>query len=151
MRRKIMALSSELQAVLQRSCSSLGTSFQDQGGNRVLAQPSNRLLFAKIGPVAQVLGEAESLNAMHQACLDAGHGDEEALIPTIHAFGEMEDGKRAFLVTDYKNLTGGLSRGNQRQLGKRLAEMHKAGVNKAGRYGFVRATHCGETVSTWER
>lgn len=147
MRRKIMTLSSELETILGRTCSSLGTSFVDKGGNRVLAQPSNRLLFAKIGPAAQILGEAESLAAMHQACLAAGHGEEQALIPTVHAYGNTDDGKRAYLVTDYKNLSGGLSRSNQRQLGKRLAEMHKAGSSSNGKFGFGRATHCGETVS----
>lgn len=142
-----MPLDAELQAILQRTCSSLGTTFVSKGGNRVLAQPSNRMLFAKTGPVAQVMGEAQSLAAMHRASLAAGHAADQTLIPTVHAFGVTDDGKRAYLVTDYKDLTGGLGRGNQRTLGKKLAEMHMHGTSENGMYGFERPTHCGETVS----
>lgn len=140
-----MALDAELLDVLRRHCSSLGNTFTSQGASRVLAQPSNRLLFAKTGGVDQVLGEAESLNAMFQASQAAGHS--ETLIPSIHAFGKTPSGKKAFLVTDYKNLSGGLSSSSQRTLGKKLAEMHSNGTSKNGMYGFDRPTHCGATVS----
>lgn len=140
-----MALDAELEEVLQRHCSSLGSSFESKGSSRVLAQPSNRLLFAKTGEVDQVLGEAESLNAMFQASLSAGHS--ETLIPTIHAFGKTANGKKAFLVTDYRSLSSGLSQENQRTLGKMLAQMHLSGTSENGMYGFGRPTHCGATVS----
>jgi fructosamine-3-kinase len=140
-----MALDAELLDVLRRHCSSLGNSFVSQGGSRVLAQPSNRQLFAKTGRVDQVLGEAESLNAMYKASLKAGHS--ETLIPTIHAFGKTQSGSKAFLVTDYKNLSSGLSSSNQRILGQKLAEMHTNGTSENGMYGFDRPTHCGATVS----
>lgn len=142
-----MTLDAELQQILLQRCSSIGSSFTSKGGNRVLAQPSNRMLFAKLGPVAQVMGEAESLAAMHKASIQAGHSEEECLIPTVHAYGATQDGKKAFLVTDYKDLSGGLGRQNQRILGKRLAEMHLHGTSSNGMFGFERPTHCGETVS----
>lgn len=140
-----MALDAELLDVLRRHCSSLGTSFISKGSSRILAQPSNRILFAKTGSTAQVLGEAESLQAMYKASVAAGHS--ETLIPTIHAFGMTPQGNKAFLVTDYKNLSGGLSSNNQRILGRKLAEMHTNGTSSNGMYGFDRATHCGATVS----
>lgn len=141
-----MALDAELLDVLRRHCSSLGTSFISKGACRVLAQPSNRMLFAKTGPTAQVLGEAESLQAMYKASLAAGHSSE-TLISTIYAYGLTTQGSKAFLVTDYKNLSGGLSSNNQRILGKKLAEMHMNGTSNNGMYGFDRPTHCGATVS----
>lgn len=149
-----MSLGAELQQILSQRCSSLGSSFISKGGNRVLAQPSNRMLFAKVGPLAQVMGEAESLAAMHKASIQAGHSEEESLIPTVHAYGTTQDGERAFLVTDYKDLSSGLDRQNQKILGKRLAEMHLHGTSSNGMFGFDRPTHCGETVSdidlNWE-
>lgn len=140
-----MALDAELQEVLRRYCSSLGTSFISKGSSKVLAQPSNRMLFAKTGAVNQVLGESESLQAMYQASQKAGHS--QTLIPTIHAFGKTPKGDKAFLVTDYRNLSSGLSRSNQRILGQKLAEMHRHGTSENGMFGFGRATHCGATVS----
>ena len=140
-----MALDAELLDVLRRHCSSLGSSFVSQGASRVVAQPSNRVLFAKTGGVDQVLGEAESLDAMYRASVAAGH--TKTLIPTIHAFGRTTAGSKAFLVTDYKNLTGGLSRQSQRVLGEKLAQMHRHGTSENGMYGFSRPTHCGATVS----
>lgn len=142
-----MVLDAELQQILLQKCSAIGSSFISKGGNRVLAQPSNRMLFAKLGPLAQVMGEAESLAAMHSASVGAGHSEEECLIPTIHAYGTTQDGEKAFLVTDYKNLSGGLGQENQQILGKRLAEMHLSGTSSNGMFGFQRPTHCGETVS----
>ncbi|PWN36892.1 Ketosamine-3-kinase, partial [Meira miltonrushii] len=111
------------------------------------------MLFAKLGPVAQVMGEAESLAAMHKASVQAGHSEEECLIPTVHAYGTTQDGTKAFLVTDYKDLSGGLGRQNQRILGKRLAEMHLHGTSSNGMFGFERPTHCGETEqdNTWTK
>jgi hypothetical protein len=141
-----MALDAELQEVLRRHCSALGSSFVSKGSSQVLAQPSNRLLFAKTGPIDQVLGEAESLNAMHRASLAAGHS--ESLIPTIHAFGKTSNGNKAFLVTDYKHLRPGLSSSNQQILGVKLAKMHLNGTSENGMYGFDRPTHCGATVSS---
>lgn len=142
-----MALDAELHEILRRTCSSLGSTFTSKGSARVLAQPSNRMLFAKIGQHDQVLGEAESLQAMYRASLAASHGDTETLIPTVHAFGATEDGRRAFLVTDYKDLGGSLGASGQRTLGTKLAQMHLHGTSDNGMYGFSRPTHCGETVS----
>ncbi|UZJ54342.1 hypothetical protein CBS101457_003662 [Exobasidium rhododendri] len=144
-----MALDAELQEILRRHCSSLGTSFVSKGSCQVLAQPSNRLLFAKKGAIDQVLGEAESLNAMYRASLAAGQ--TQTLIPTIHAFGKIENKGEAFLVTDYKQLSSGLSRKNQRTLGEKLAQMHRSGTSENGMYGFSRPTHCGATEqdNTW--
>lgn len=113
----------------------------------MLAEQSNRMLFAKISLRDQVLGEAESLQAMYNASLAAGHGEGQTLIPTVHAFGETSDGRRAYLVTDYKDLSGGLGSTAQRTLGTKLAQMHLHGTSDNGMYGFARPTHCGETVS----
>lgn len=142
----MMALDAELQDVLLRHCSSLGSSFVAKGSSRVQAQPSNRMLFAKTGAIDQVLGEAGSLDAMYRASVAAGH--RQTLIPTIHAFGKTADERKAFLVTDYKDLSSGLSRSSQRTLGEKLAQMHLNGTSENGMYGFGRPTHCGATVSS---
>lgn len=53
-----------LLSALKPHCSGLGESFVGASGSRVLAEPSGHALFAKCTtPVAQVLGEAHSLNA----------------------------------------------------------------------------------------
>lgn len=140
-----MTLTKELESILLDKCSQLGTSFLSKGGSKVLAQPSNRLLFAKLGPPDQVLGEAESLHAMYQASRAAGHDD--TLIPTVHTYGLTPDRRKAYLVTDYKNLRSSLTSSGQRTLGKKLAQMHLHGTSENGMYGFARPTHCGETVS----
>jgi hypothetical protein len=144
-----MALDADMQELLHRHCSSLGTSFVSKGSSQVLAQPSNRLLFAKTGLVDQVMGEAESLDAMYRASLTAGHS--QTLIPTIHAYGKTAREREAFLVTDYKQLSSGLSQKSQRTLGEKLAQMHSSGTSENGMYGFSRPTHCGATVSHRER
>lgn len=140
-----MALDAVLLDVLKRHCSALGDTFTAQGGSKVLCRPSNRVVFAKTGRADQVLGEAESLDAMYRASQAAGH--QETLIPTIHAFGKTQDGSRGFLVTDYKDLQSSLGKQAQRTLGRKLAEMHRHGTSDNGMYGFSRPTHCGETVS----
>ncbi|PWN89337.1 Ketosamine-3-kinase, partial [Acaromyces ingoldii] len=144
-----MALDAVLLDVLKRHCSALGDTFTAQGGSKVLCRPSNRVVFAKTGRADQVLGEAESLDAMYRASQAAGH--KETLIPTIHAFGKTQDGSRGFLVTDYKDLQSSLGKQAQRTLGRKLAEMHRHGTSDNGMYGFSRPTHCGETEqdNTW--
>lgn len=143
-----MALDKTLESILRSECSHLGTSFTSRGASCALAQPSGLALFAKIdSSVEQTLGEAESLKAMGSA-LSSGSdkgGAEERLTPEVHASGKSQDG-RAYLITDYLDLRPSINKSGQKVLGRRLAEMHKRGVNEDGRFGFDVATYCGVTV-----
>lgn len=143
---------------LLSSCPYLGKSFESSGSNRIIATSHDppRALFAKCtSPVDQVLGEAASLNAMQNAFTAAGLDVDknQGLTPRVHTFGETSDGKRAWLVTDYSDFSGGLSSATQKQLGKKLALMHKHGVSPNGQFGFDRPTHCGATEqdNTWNK
>lgn len=69
------------------------------------------------------------------------------LVPKVHGFGKTEDGKRAYLITDYKDISPRLSTSSQRNLGTLLAEMHRDGTSENGKFGFEVPTHCGDTVS----
>ncbi|SOV07530.1 uncharacterized protein UDID_05303 [Ustilago sp. UG-2017a] len=142
-----MALDKTLESILRSECSHLGTSFTSRGASCALAQPSGLALFAKIeSSVEQTLGEAESLKAMGSA-LSSGSdkgGAEERLTPEVHASGKSQDG-RAYLITDYLDLRPSINKSGQKVLGRRLAEMHKRGVNEDGRFGFDVATYCGAT------
>ncbi|KAJ1598506.1 hypothetical protein NDA14_002268 [Ustilago hordei] len=142
-----MALDKTLESILCRECSHLGTSFTSRDASWVLAQPSGLALFAKINSsVEQTLGEAESLKALG-AALSSGSdkgGVEERLTPEVHASGKLQDG-RAYLITDYLDLRPWINKSGQKVLGRRLAEMHKRGVNEDGRFGFDVATYCGVT------
>lgn len=113
----------------------------------MVAQPSGRALFAKIdSSVEQTLGEAESLKAMGAALSSSSEdGTERRLTPEVHASGKAQDG-RTYLITDYLDLKPSINRSGQKVLGRRLAEMHKKGVNEDGRFGFGVATYCGVTV-----
>lgn len=138
-----MALDKTLESILRSECAHLGTQFTSRGGSTVVAQPSGRRLFAKIeSSVEQTVGEAESLKAMGSAL----SGSDSRLTPEVHASGTSDDG-RAYLITDYLDLKPSISKSGQKLLGQRLAEMHKRGVNRDGRFGFGVATYCGVTVS----
>ncbi|EPQ30104.1 uncharacterized protein PFL1_02221 [Pseudozyma flocculosa PF-1] len=137
--------------ILEKDCASLGSSFSSAGPCRVLAQPSNRLLFAKLTtPVDQVVGEGQSLRAMKDALEQCPRGSE-SLVPAVHAAGVAADGKKAYLVTDYLDMNGRVGSRGQRLLGQRLANMHKFGGNDRNLFGFDVPTHCGATEqdNTW--
>lgn len=137
-----MSIDSTLHNLLRTHLGSLGT-FTARGGGRIEAS-SGSSLFAKISTpsnAAQVRGEIASLRALESAATANGGA---SLTPAIKAAGE-EDG-RCWLATDYLDMSG--SKGDQktqRELGRRLAEMHKAGT--AEQFGFDVPTHCGVTVS----
>ncbi|SPO27764.1 uncharacterized protein UTRI_04195_B [Ustilago trichophora] len=138
-----MTLDKTLDAILRSECSHLGTSFGSRGGSHVVvAHPSGRKLFSKIeSAVEQTIGEAESLRAMG---LSINTGEIRNLVPEVHASGKTAD-DRAYLVTDYLDLKPSIGKAGQKALGTRLAEMHKNGSNKDGRFGFHVATYCGVT------
>lgn len=152
--------SSGILSILQSKCSHLGESFSQVSANQWKASPSGRVLFAKLTtPVEQVLGEAESLDAMSQALKKAHEAErastdasEWSIVPAVHAYGKSEDEKRAYLVTDYKDLGGRLGKEAQRTLGRKLALMHKYGSSKNGKFGFDMPTYCGVTKqdNAWE-
>ncbi|PWY98188.1 hypothetical protein BCV70DRAFT_233135 [Testicularia cyperi] len=149
---KKMGSETALLKILQAECSVIGSSFTFAGSNRVTVKPSGHQLFAKLTtPAEQVLGEGESLKAMRAAFLTSGQTGTESLVPHVHACGEEADGRRAYLVTDWLELSPRIDRGAQRLLGKRLAYMHKNGTNKEGKFGFHVPTHCGATKqdNTW--
>ncbi|SPO32451.1 related to fructosamine-3-kinase [Ustilago trichophora] len=138
-----MTLDKTLDTILRSECSHLGTSFASRSGSNtvVVAQPSKQLLFCKIeNAVEQTMGEAESLVAMRLS-INSG---QENLVPKVHSYGKTEDG-RAYLITDYLDLKPSISKDGQKMLGIRLAEMHKNGTSKDGRFGFNVATYCGVT------
>ncbi len=155
-----MSSSSGILAVLESTCSHLGESFTHVSASRWRVEPYGRLLFAKLAsPADQVLGEAASLNAMSQA-LKAAYEAEGSptdgmesleswtMIPTVHAFGQPQGSTgKAYLVTDYKDMSGRLGRKEQRLLGRKLALMHKHTLRQSSekRFGFDRPTHCGIT------
>ncbi|KAN0060813.1 hypothetical protein ACQY0O_007472 [Thecaphora frezii] len=137
--------------ILETECGSLGSTFSSAGPSRVLAQPSNRLLFAKLTtPVDQVIGEGRSLRAMRSA-LERCPEDAHTLVPEVHATGVAEGGKKAYLVTDYLEMNGRVRSKGQKLLGERLANMHKEGRSENGLFGFDVPTHCGVTEqdNTW--
>ena len=132
--------------ILEAKCADVGSKFSLVGPSKVLAQPSQRYLFAKLSrDVPQVIGEAKSLEAM----ADASESDKDSthsLIPRVYASGKTEDGSKAYLVTDYLDMRGRLGAKSQRQLGEQLAKMHKNGTSPDGRFGFEVPTFCGATV-----
>lgn len=141
-----MVLDKTLESILRAECSHLGTAFTSRGASCVVAQPSGRALFAKIdNSVEQTMGEAESLKAMGEALSGGKEGGSERLTPEVHASGKAEDG-RAYLITDYLDLKGSISKAGQQVLGRRLAQMHNGGTSQDGRFGFNVATYCGVTV-----
>lgn len=143
-------------AALTQNCSYLGGQFEPQGYNRLLATAHSppRMLFAKCAaPAKQVFGEAMGLAAQERACRAAGmdvDGDQ-GIVPRVHTYGKTEDGKRAYLVTDYIDASGSGTAASQRSLGQKLALMHKHGASDNGKFGFDVPTHCGETEldNTW--
>lgn len=146
-----MGIDSALLSILERECASLGTSFVSSGGSssRITVQPSGLQIFAKLAtPAEQVLGEGASLRAMSTALHKSGHSAGAAtLVPRVHACGKASTGSKAYLVTDWLDMKHRLGRTAQKQLGERLALMHKHGISENGRFGFDVPTHCGVTVS----
>lgn len=138
-----MALDKSLEAILHSECSHLGSQFTSRNATCVIAKPSGRSLFAKVSSsVEQTIGEAESLKALTLAL--GTETNEARLTPEVHSSGKTADG-RAYLVTDYLQLRPSIGRAGQKRLGKRLAEMHKRGINRDGCFGFDVATFCGVT------
>lgn len=137
-----MSIDPQLLNILKTQCSSLGTNFNHVSSSQVLASDVNQLLFTKISSqIPQVLAEAHSLSAMEKAC----DKSNPSLTPKVHAFGTTEKGDKAYLITDYKQLSGRLDTKAQKSLGEKLARMHLNGSND--RFGFDRPTFCGVTVS----
>lgn len=146
-----MGIDSALLSILEKECASLGTSFVSSGGSssRITVQPSGLQIFAKLAsPAEQVLGEGASLKAMSTALHRSGDGTGAAsLVPRVHAIGKASTGSKAYLVTDWLDMKHRLGKISQKQLGERLALMHKQGSSESGKYGFDVPTHCGVTVS----
>jgi fructosamine-3-kinase len=92
----------------------------------------------------QVIGEGESLKAMRKAFPSTA----ETLVPRVYASGRDSTSGKAYLVTDWLNMTPRLRKKAQRLLGKRLACMHRNGSSPNSKFGFHVPTHCGATVSS---
>lgn len=139
-------------SALKSSCPHLGSTFEASGSSRIIATSLKppRTLFGKCTtPVEQVLGEAASLSALERACESAGL--DRSLVPKVHTYGSTEDGRKAYLVTDYADFSPSLGGAAQKQLGLSLAKMHRASKSPTGQFGFERPTHCGVTEqdNTW--
>ncbi|ORX38044.1 Fructosamine/Ketosamine-3-kinase [Kockovaella imperatae] len=94
-------------------------------------------------------GEAASLKAMSATA-------PESLIPRLYGYAESADGNECAMVTQYFDLQPLHGGSYQRELGRKLAEMHrlppKDTEGYTGRYGFEVPTFCGVTQqdNTWE-
>lgn len=146
------SIDSVIVQAIQKSCPYLGTSFEAAGSSRIWATAptdgKRRLLMAKCqAPVKNIIGEASSLEALQNACKAAGMNIEqdEGIVPRLHTFGEVGDGSRGYLVTDWIEAYGSGGSEAQRNLGKKLAAMHKHGKSPNGKFGFHVPTHCGAT------
>jgi fructosamine-3-kinase len=120
---------------LQKLESDAEFTVQSSRSNRITSS-TGKQYFAKIGlehEEEQYIGEAESLK--HIAAAAPG------LAPSVAASGL--DGKKPFLITEYKDLTS-LNDAAARRLGQRLATELHAYKGLEG-FGFGVPTYCGAT------
>lgn len=154
------------------------TAVRDGQGRLEAAGPTTVFAKSSASP-ATVLAEGESLRAMSagleraRAAVESGEerGVSAAdvswdMVPRVHALGVTGEGQGqgqgdnslagvragiAYLVTDYKDVSGRMTARAQAQLGRTLALMHKWGTSATGQYGFGVPTFCGDTQldNTW--
>ena len=105
-----------LKDILQKYCvPELGSEWKENGTDRVKFTSSGHEVFAKCSERSfdEITGEGESLKAMAKA--------QPNLIPRIYAAGPSEDGRKAFLITEYKHLNSRLPTSGQELLGQRTS------------------------------
>lgn len=123
-----------------------------RSGSLLFHRPLQRIIFTKVAKgkdVPQLIGEAEGIQAMSSAAPE--------LVPHIYAFGydNPQSRNQAYMITQWFEMAGSWrDSGHQRELGRKLAEMHRyrAEAGHGDRFGFGVPTHCGVTEqdNTWE-
>jgi len=135
-----------------------GSGFTTTGKlSTTLADGSKKLYFLKTGAgrdsEVMFAGEHSSLNALHTI---------PSLCPQSFAYGRLDDGSGAFLVTDFLDMgishstNGDMEKGSGLSLAQKLAELHTTPAPipegyKRLMFGFPVATCCGDTEqdNTW--
>lgn len=112
-----------------------GNIVQDGAGKKYYARTSR--------DIAQVTGEYQSLCALAKSA-------PQGFIPRVIGFSV--DDTTGAMVTEYLEMGGRKDASVQKELGKKLAEMHSDTKASGGRFGFEVPTHCGitEQDNTWE-
>jgi protein-ribulosamine 3-kinase len=128
------------------------TDLHARSGPLLFHEPTQSTIFTKVAKgkdVPQLIGEAEGLRAMGTAAPD--------LVPKLYAFGydDPPTHSQAYMITEWFEMAGSWRDAkHQRELGRKLAEMHRYRVDAGhgDRFGFSVPTHCGVTEqdNTWE-
>nr|ODN95382.1 fructosamine kinase [Cryptococcus depauperatus CBS 7855] len=117
--------------------------------NSITHMPTGNQYFTKTQQdVKQMRGEIAGLRAMSVTSKD--------LVPKLLGFEVDPTGKQATMVSQYFDLSSAKEEPIQRDLGRKLANMHSipptGTEGYSGDYGFAVPTHCGATEqdNTWE-
>ncbi|GAA6013929.1 hypothetical protein JCM10207_000171 [Rhodosporidiobolus poonsookiae] len=105
-------------------------------GDRISSTSSEQgyLFKREAGAATQLVGEAESLRCMNEACADVA--------PTLLGSGE-DDGKK-WMLSEWHDLSS-IPSSEQECLAEYLAKMHLAPAPSGQRFGFSVPTCCGAT------
>lgn len=141
---------SSIPAIISTQLQRIDPSATSFSGNlpRITANPSGKVYYAKLGSsdeVEQFSGEAECLKVFSEIA--------PGLAPTVLAHGLDESNGNVYMISEYLDISRGLTDDSRKKLAQRLALDVHGHTSENGMYGFNVPTFCGATrfENTWSK